>query len=85
MTDKDAEEALEQAIIRYEHAMAETPALLTGWVLIGEFMDANGVPHLSTYAANTLPYWRVNGMIQAASDEIVYIGFDEIEDEYEDE
>ncbi len=77
MSLEDAEANLERAILEYAQAAEGGASLLTGWVVIGEFMDADGVPELLAYAARSLPYWRIDGMIDAASDVIVY----ETEDE----
>ena len=77
MTLEEAEANLERAILDYAQTAEERTALLTGWVIIGEFMDADGTPELLAYAARSLPYWRIDGMIDAASDAIAY----ETEDE----
>lgn len=72
MTFDEVEANLERAILEYTQVVEERPMLLTGWVVIGEFMDADGVPELLPYAARALPYWRINGMIEAAPDAIAY-------------
>lgn len=77
MTFDEAEANLERAILDYAQAAEERASLLTGWVMIGEFMDNDGTPELLAYAARSLPYWRINGMIEAAPDTIAY--------DYEDE
>jgi hypothetical protein len=77
MTFDEAEANLEKAILAFEKAATGEGSLLTGWVLIGEFMDSDGMPRLSAWAADGLPYWRIDGMIDAASDIVVY----ETEDE----
>jgi hypothetical protein len=77
MTLSDAEAKLEAAILAYSRAVEEGGTLLTGWVVVGEFMDADGTPLLSAWASRGLPYWRINGLIDAASDVVAY--------EYEEE
>jgi hypothetical protein len=57
---------LEQAIINYEKTVQGEGAILTGWVLVAEFIDRNGDPMLSSYARTGMPYWRISGMIDAA-------------------
>jgi hypothetical protein len=72
MTLSEAESQLESAILAYAQATEEPCSLLTGWVLVGEFMDPDGTPLLSAYASRGLPYWRINGMIEAGSAVICY-------------
>ena len=56
---------LEQAIINYEKTVEGEGAILTGWVLVAEFIDHNGDPMLSSYARSGMPYWRITGMIDS--------------------
>jgi hypothetical protein len=79
MSHKDAEGELENAITGFERETGSGAALLTGWVVVAEFMDPDGTPRLETWAAEGMPYWRINGMINAASDEVFYL------EEYDDE
>lgn len=74
---------LEQALVEYERAFEGEGSLLTGWVVIAEFLTREGTPHLSSYAARGLPYWRIDGMIDAARDAIGYV--DPIDLEIDDE
>jgi hypothetical protein len=77
MTVPEAEAQLEEAIRTYAKVMDESCILLTGWVLVGEFMDEDGNPLLASWASRGLPYWRINGMIDAAADAIEYSYEDE--------
>ena len=79
VTLQEAEQALEAAIAAYERAADGAGAILTGWVLVAEFMDHTGYPHLAAYAARGLPYWRIDGLIEAAPSAIAY------SEEFEDE
>lgn len=83
MTYRDLESALEASITAFDHGITEEGSILTGWVVVAEFMDTDGVPRLETWAAEGLPYWRINGMVQAAADEIIYLIEDpeDVEDE----
>jgi hypothetical protein len=72
MTLPEAEAQLEEAILAYAKAIDEESTLLTGWVIVGEFMDFNGVPMLLAWASRGLPYWRIHGMIDSGSHMIAY-------------
>lgn len=73
MSHRDLESALESAMSNYDHSLDGEGSILTGWVIVAEFMDPDGIPRLETWAAEGLPYWRINGMVQAAADEIIYL------------
>lgn len=68
----DAETALEKAIRAYDKETDGSGALLTGWVIIAEWIDADGHPALTAFAREGMPYWRINALIDAAPMEIVY-------------
>ncbi len=68
----DAESALEKAIRSYDKETEGTGALLTGWVVIAEWIDEDGNPDLTAFAREGMPYWRINALIDAAPMEIVY-------------
>lgn len=72
VTLEEAQQHLEHAILQYEQAAESEGALLTGWVVIAEFIDRDGHPHLSAYAAEGLPYWRIDGLIEAAPAVMLY-------------
>lgn len=47
-------------------------ALVTGWVLIAEIMDADANPDLVGFAAENMPYWKINGLLDSGRDVIEY-------------
>lgn len=73
VTFDEAEQALENAIMHYERTVEGEGAILTGWVIVGEFLDHGGQPHLAAYAARGLPFWRIDGLIEAAPTAIAYM------------
>jgi len=73
----DVESALEQAIKAYDRETDGRGALLTGWVVIAEWIDENGQPDLTAFAREGMPYWRINALTEAAPMEIVYEDDDE--------
>ena len=75
----DAAQRVESAVVELERAGNNEGAIITGWVVVAEFIDREGNPYLGCYAANGLPYWRVNGLLDAAPHVIGYL------EEYEDE
>lgn len=75
-----SEDAIEQAILAYLREVYEDPAIVTGWVIVAEFVDSKGVPDLHAFAASGMPYWKINGMLDAAPAEIAYH-----DDDYDDE
>ena len=84
MSDDDSPsttEQLESAMLAYLRENYDGVALVTGWVLIAEIMDAEAVPDLVGFAADNMTYWKINGLIEAAPHEIVY----EEEDEQADD
>lgn len=68
----DAEVAVENAIRSYDQHVGTGNALLTGWVVVAEWIDSNGDPNLSAFAREGMPYWRINALLEAAPYEIVY-------------
>ena len=83
VTEEQAERNLEQALVEYERAVNGEGTLLTGWVIVAEFLTREGTPHLAAYASRGLPYWRIDGMIEAAHSTILYVEVtdEEIDDE----
>ena len=77
VTEDQAEQNLEQALVEYERAVDGEGTLITGWVVVAEFLTREGVPHLAAYASRGLPYWRIDGMIEAAHSTIAYAVEDE--------
>jgi len=75
MSDEKAppvEEQLEAAMLAYLRENYEGVALITGWVMVAEIMDAEAVPDLVGFAAEHMPYWKINGLIDAGRDIIAY-------------
>jgi hypothetical protein len=72
MEHDQAERNIEQAIVDLEHSADGGGMILTGWVMVAEFIDKEGHPHLSAYAARGMPFWRIDGLIEAAPQAIVY-------------
>ena len=79
MTPEKAEADLEQSILRYEQSIGGVGALITGWVIVAEYVDSTGQPHLAAYSADGMPYWRVDGLLEAAPSALMY------SEEFEDE
>jgi hypothetical protein len=79
MADKEPTpiERVDAAITAYLHAEYENAALLAGWVIVAEFITSEGEPDITAFAAEGLPYWRVNGLLDAAPYEMGYVGEDE--------
>lgn len=73
----DAEHTLEAAIIAYDREADGSNAILTGWVLIAEWIDENGNPAMSAHAREGMPYWRIDGLLSAAPDQFLYIDEDD--------
>lgn len=63
----DTERSLEEAIIRHDNEYDGGNALLTGWVLVAEWVDKDGNPNLTAYAKTGLPFWRVEGLISGVN------------------
>lgn len=68
----DAETAVENAIRAYDREVDGSGALLTGWVVIAEWIDDQGDPDLTAFAREGMPYWRINALLEAAPMEIMY-------------
>lgn len=79
MTLEEAERALENAIADYEKAANGVGEILVGWVLAAEFIDGEGQPYLAAFAARGMPFWRIDGLIDAAPHAILYM--EEVEDD----
>lgn len=75
------EDQIDQAIMAHLLDTYENPAILTGWVIVAEFMSTDGTPDLAAFASTGMPYWKINGMIEAAPHEMEYDYEDEEEDE----
>lgn len=76
-----AQDALESAILRHLQVEYENAAIVTGWVIVAEFMTSEGTPDIHAFAAEHMPYWKINGMLDAAPNEMEYAYDDEDEDE----
>jgi len=61
----EGEPAVESAILGYLRQVYEDPAIITGWVVVAEFVDRSGEPELHAFAASNMPYWKINGMLDA--------------------
>jgi hypothetical protein len=75
----EAERNLENAIADYEKAANDFGKVLVCWVLAAEFIDDEGQPYLAAYAARGMPFWRIDGLIDAAPHAIIYM--EEVDDE----
>lgn len=74
------ETQIDNAVMTYLREVYENPAILTGWVIVAEFMNTEGTPDLAAFASAGMPYWKINGMIEAAPHEMEYAYEDEDED-----
>ena len=70
-------ERVDAAILAHLKAEYENAALLAGWVVVAEFITTEGDPDITAFAADGLPYWRVNGLLDAAPYEMGYVEEDE--------
>lgn len=68
----DAETNIEAAIQAYEAESGGDGILLTGWVVVAEWVDENGDATLSAFARERMPYWRIDALLDAAPDAILY-------------
>lgn len=68
----DAEQRVENAIRSLEDEAGGEGVLITGWVVVAEFIDADGSPTLSAYAREGMPYWRINSLVDCAPLEMIY-------------
>ena len=76
----EGESLLEATMLKYLRGIYEDPAIITGWVVVAEFVDSKGTPDLHAFATTGMPYWKINGMLEAAPHEIAYSDEDD-EDE----
>lgn len=82
--DVSAQGALEDAVLKHLQNEFDNAAILTGWIVVAEFMTTEGEPDIYAFAAPGMPYWKVNGMLEAAPHEMGYVYDDEDEDEDEE-
>lgn len=68
----DAETLIENAIKSYDKETGGDGALLTGWVVIAEWIDSNGDANLTAFARERMPHWRINALLEEAPFHIVY-------------
>lgn len=68
----DAETLIERAIKAYEKQTGGDGELLTGWVVVAEWIDANGDANLTAFARERMPHWRINALLEEAPFQIVY-------------
>jgi hypothetical protein len=73
----DVEQKIEQAIKAYDAEAGGGNALLMGWVVVAEWVDDDGDPNLTAFARERMPYWRIDALLQAGKDEILYQDEDE--------
>jgi hypothetical protein len=73
----DAENVLEKAIIAFDKKAYAGNAILTGWVMIAEWIDENGDPALSAFAREGMPYWRIDGLLASAPEQLMYVDPDD--------
>jgi len=76
-----AQERFEAAMLDYLRENYDGVALVTGWVLVAEIMDAEAVPDLIGLAAEHMPYWKINGLIESGRDVIEYAEYADIDAE----
>ena len=82
MSKLEGESLIEEATLRYlREVYEEPPAIITGWVIVAEFVDSQGTPDLHAFAMTGMPYWKINGMLEAAPHEIAYSDEDDDDDE----
>lgn len=74
---KTPHDVVNEAIQAYLHDDYENAALLAGWVVVAEFVTTEGESSLTAFASDGLPYWRINGMLDAAPYEMGYVDEDE--------
>jgi hypothetical protein len=79
-----SEDVVNAAILEYLKETYENPAIVTGWVVVAEFVDTEGTQDLAAFASNNMPYWKINGMLEAAPYEMNYADEEDLEDEDED-
>ena len=80
MDSQESESALEVALVALERANEGDGMLLTGWIVIAEFIDGDGNPLLSGFARTGMPYWRIDGLIDNATDALCYVEVDDSEE-----
>lgn len=73
----DAETQIENAIKAYELESGGDGLLITGWVVVAEWIDENGDATLSAFARERMPYWRIDALLDAGPDALVYEDWDE--------
>ena len=68
----DTETLIEKAIKAYDKDTGGDGALLTGWIVLAEWVDANGDPNLTAFARERMPYWRIKAILEEGPYLIVY-------------
>ena len=68
----DVEKRVEDAILAYEKDSGGEGVLLVGWVVVAEWVNSDGHPELSAFAREGMPYWRIDALLEAAPNVIVY-------------
>ena len=74
----DAETQIEAAIKAYEKESGGDGALITGWVVVVEWIGENGDPALSAFARENMPYWRIDSLLDAAPEAMLYDDDDDL-------
>ena len=72
-------DAVTAAVLGHLKETYENAAMVAGWVVVAEFITTDGEPDLAAFAADGLPYWRIDGMLSAAPHHMGY-GYAEEED-----
>jgi hypothetical protein len=80
MDRQEAEAALETALVALERADEGDGMLLTGWIVVAEFVDSDGAPLLAGFARTGMPYWRIDGLVTNAVDTLCYVEEDDSEE-----
>ena len=68
---------VEAMLLTHVQQYYDNVALITGWIVVAEVMSVEGVPSLAAFASEGMPYWKINGMLEAAPFEIEYADEDE--------
>ncbi len=73
----DTEKALESAVYAHDKEHDGGNSLLVSWVVVAEWIDADGNPNLTSYAKTGVPFWRIDGLLSNAHEGLHYTIDDE--------
>jgi hypothetical protein len=73
----DVEKMVEESIRAYDRESEGGNALLIGWVVVAEWIDENGDPAISAFAREGMPYWRIDGLMAAAPEALMYVDYED--------